>query len=212
MLRSMAERGTSSAKASTVTEQPSSDGDVPASSASASLARSGVTFEDHKHNPTFRSEFESDEDSESSESTEEVLDGNERGHEQPISKQGWMNKKGGYKRRNWTRRWFVLRGSSLTYYSKERRNSSIPAPIEDKPQGKEPKNSKPHKKGVISLHSLRVQMHKHHTRPFVFTLTHPTNKARIYFLSCDSEEEQVQWMDLLQVSSWHSLVLIHYLR
>ena len=94
------------------------------------------------------------------------------------------------------RRWFVLRGSTLTYYSKERRNSALPP---EKHATEKTKSSKPQKKGVISLHSLRVERYEHHSRPFVFTLTHPINKARVYFMSCDNEEERVQWMGLLQV-------------
>ena len=44
-----------------------------------------------------------DDDSDDLDSDEDDLDECERGHEQPISKQGWMHKKGGYKRRNWKR-------------------------------------------------------------------------------------------------------------
>ena len=45
----------------------------------------------------------SDEDGDSDELIEEILDAGERGDEQPIVMQGWMEKKGGYKRRNWKR-------------------------------------------------------------------------------------------------------------
>ena len=34
----------------------------------------------------------------------------------PITKQGWMHKKGGH-RRNWSRRWFVMKGAFLYYFA-----------------------------------------------------------------------------------------------
>jgi hypothetical protein len=153
----------------------------------------------------------SDEDGDSDELIEEILDAGERGDEQPIVMQGWMEKKGGYKRRNWKRfvgpfstlslketntqflrrRWFVLRGSSLTYYTGKTSDVVIGGA-----------KTGARKKGIITLHSLRVHVFEHHTRQFVFTLTHPTDKARVYYMSCDSRAEQIQWMDLLQASSW----------
>ena len=38
---------------------------------------------------------------------------------QPIKRSGWLQKKGGQSRRNWKRRYFVLRGSMLMYYKHE---------------------------------------------------------------------------------------------
>ena len=42
-------------------------------------------------------------DSESDSEESDDLDEKDKGDEQPISKEGWMDKKGGYKRRNWKR-------------------------------------------------------------------------------------------------------------
>ena len=102
----------------------------------------------------------------------------------------------------------MLRGSTLTYYtappgmkkhSEEKTAVEAGAPTTEKTVAAKPTKAK--KKGVIPLLSLRVSLHSHHTRQFVFALTHHEDKARTYFLSCESEEERVQWMNLLQTAS-----------
>ena len=49
------------------------------------------------------------------EDTENKKKNNETQGAQPIKKEGWMEKRG-HKRKNWTKRWFVLKKQSIEYY------------------------------------------------------------------------------------------------
>jgi hypothetical protein len=95
-----------------------------------------------------------------------------------VTKEGWMDKKGG-SRRNWNKRWFVLKGCRLLYYATDK------AARQD--------NSK--EKGVIELtqHHI-VQSMDHHTRCFCFTITCPATERR-YEFSCSSADIKHEWLE-----------------
>eukprot|EP00937_MAST-01D_sp_MAST-1D-sp2_P002497 g2497.t1 len=116
---------------------------------------------------------------------------------QPIKKAGWMQKKGGGNsskgRRNWKRRWFLLRGNRLYYFKK---------PVDAD------QNPLPKPKGEIAIFGLVAEPYEdHHSRPYMLSLFtadeqgDPCVDQRVYYLDAMSETEQTQWVSCLNSAS-----------
>jgi hypothetical protein len=92
---------------------------------------------------------------------------------------GWLHKKG-KTRTNWTKRWFVLSGSTLRYY-------------QDSSMSKE--------KGTINLTSRKVQkaQEKQSKYPFAFEITELADGSsdRTYIVYAKSEGEMNDWMTMI---------------
>lgn len=99
----------------------------------------------------------------------------------PITKQGWMHKKGGH-RRNWSKRWFVMKGAFLYYYTTD----------EDFQKGV------PHK-GVIPLKDVVTQIFFHRKRNFCFEVVH--EERRTFYLQANTEEEKYEWIETISAAS-----------
>jgi hypothetical protein len=100
-----------------------------------------------------------------------------------VAKEGWMEKKGG-SRRNWSKRWFVLKGSFLYYYESDK--------AAHKDNAKE--------KGIISLTDCIIQQIEHHSRPFCFEISH-AERERKYEVSCAGAEEKNEWMEVVATAA-----------
>jgi hypothetical protein len=92
---------------------------------------------------------------------------------------GWLHKKG-KTRHNWSKRWFVLSGSTLRYYLD---------------------NSLSKEKGVINLESRSVQkaQEKQGKYPFAFEITELADGSsdRTYNMYAKSEQEMNDWMTMV---------------
>jgi len=86
-------------------------------------------------------------------------------------KSGFLSKKG-VKRRNWNKRWFVLRSTTMAYY----KNSNDKTP-----------------KGVINLRDIR-SVESSFRKPFCFAIN---TRDREYFISANDMSEQAEWMRIL---------------
>jgi hypothetical protein len=103
-------------------------------------------------------------------------------------KEGWLWKKGGGKRRsNWKKRWFVLRGPFLMYYSV--------AGTKDAP----PPESK--KKGTIAMLSAIIVPNPHRSRKHCIKIGHRDKDRREYFLAAATEEDKIGWLEFLAAST-----------
>jgi uncharacterized protein (DUF2252 family) len=113
-------------------------------------------------------------------------------YQETAGKFGWMWKKGGSKeksktavllegrRKNWTRRYFVMEGTNLLYYeSMDDRSWGIP------------------EKGKVVLNDFVIRPHIEDAKPGTvgFALSSPT---RTFELACESEDEKRSWMEYLQ--------------
>ena len=89
---------------------------------------------------------------------------------------GWMTKKGAV-RKNWSRRWFELRGTSLVYYKDEHATSSS-------------------KKGQVDLsRCLSVQRAKNpDARPFEFEVV---SAHRVYRFASEDETDLAAWLQAI---------------
>jgi hypothetical protein len=101
----------------------------------------------------------------------------------PITKQGWMSKKGG-SRTNWNRRFFVLRGSFLYYYS-----TDTHAGLKDA------------KKGMIPLKDCKVEIFFHRKRAFCFKINHDDSDHRVFFLDAETEDEKYNWIEVISAAA-----------
>ena len=99
----------------------------------------------------------------------------------PITKQGWMQKKGGH-RRNWNKRWFVMKGAFLYYYTDE--NCFITGVRH---------------KGVIPLKDVLCQIFFHRKRNFCFEVQH--DERRTFYLQADTEEDKYDWIEAISAAS-----------
>jgi hypothetical protein len=99
----------------------------------------------------------------------------------PITKQGWMHKKGGH-RRNWSKRWFVMKGAFLYYFSDEH----------------DFLHGNPHK-GVIPLKDVVTQIFFHRKRNFCFEVVH--EERRTFYLQASTEEEKYEWIEAISAAS-----------
>jgi len=88
-----------------------------------------------------------------------------------ILKSGFLSKKG-VKRRNWNKRWFVLRNATLSYYKN----------INDKTP-----------KGVINIREIR-SVESSFRKPFCFAIN---TRDREYFINANDSAEQADWMRTL---------------
>lgn len=110
---------------------------------------------------------------------------------QPISKEGYLKKKGGGgkgRRRNWKRRWFVLRGVELIYVAKQ--TDVLPKKY----------------KGVIPLKNLKAEKYEHPTKKskknkFLWIMRHTVNTTRIWYLESDDEDDRRAWIDQVNAAA-----------
>lgn len=113
--------------------------------------------------------------------------------EETAAKFGWMWKKGGSKekskaavvlegrRKNWSRRFFVMEGTNLLYYvSMDDRSMGVP------------------EKGKVVLNDFVIRPQIDDAKPgtFGFALVSPT---REFELACESEADKQSWMEYLQL-------------
>ena len=105
---------------------------------------------------------------------------------------GWLQKKGGQSRRNWKRRYFVLRGNRLLYFKKQVDADALALP-------------KP--KGAIPIYGIVAEEYdQHHSRPWIVSLAKAdeegepifNDESRVYYLDAGSESEQQQWISCIQ--------------
>ena len=90
-------------------------------------------------------------------------------------KAGWLQKQGGFVKA-FRRRWFVLKGDSLYYFT---------TPTTDTPNG------------AIRLDGAFIQLADEHTnRSHSFGIFHPTR--RTFFVAAQSRAEMSQWIEVLQ--------------
>ena len=83
---------------------------------------------------------------------------------QPIKRSGWLQKKGGQSRRNWKRRYFVLRGNKLQYFKKKVDPDAMVLP-------------KP--KGAIPIFGIVAEEYdQHHSRPWILSLAKADEERR----------------------------------
>ncbi|XP_070579564.1 uncharacterized protein [Ptychodera flava] len=113
-----------------------------------------------------------------------------------LIKQGWCVKESGTKvfgRHNWKRRWFVLTQNgdvvSLAYYENETK----------------PENKDVRLKGTVPLTNKYITTYLDDSvkkKPFCFALGPMVEDGitRTYYISCESEDDRLEWMEVLNSS------------
>lgn len=96
--------------------------------------------------------------------------------------EGWCTKLGQVFK-TWKRRWFVLQGSTISYYTS--------------PEGK--------LKGTISLKDSKVQLDKESKKPFAFTIITP---SRTYYIVTNSEEETSSWINVIKIANGEKITKV----
>ena len=99
----------------------------------------------------------------------------------PVDKEGYLLKKGEEKK-EFQRRWFVLKGNLLFYFQKN--------------QDKEPL-------GVVVLEACSVQVSSHHR--YGFEIAFDGRGTRTYILAADNDEEMQAWMKAISHASYEYL-------
>ena len=89
--------------------------------------------------------------------------------------EGWCTKQG-HIFKTWKRRWFVLNGSNISYFTS--------------PGGK--------LKGSFSLNNSHVQLDKESNKPNSFTISIPNKK---YHIVTDTEEDASSWINAIMISN-----------
>lgn len=98
------------------------------------------------------------------------------------SYEGWCTKLG-YVFKTWKRRWFVLKGSTITYFTS--------------PNGK--------LKGTISLDGSTFKVDKDSKKPNSFTITTP---GRVYYIFADLKEEATAWINAIQIANCEKITKV----
>ena len=101
---------------------------------------------------------------------------------QRLYKEGFLTKQG-HKRKNWKRRWFILRDGAVQYYEKH--------------GAREPLGRIPLDDPSISIRSLNGGPH-----PFMFKIVLSDNQFSIY---AQNEKERVEWVEMLERAVEQSL-------
>ncbi|XP_065191838.1 connector enhancer of kinase suppressor of ras 2-like [Sycon ciliatum] len=89
---------------------------------------------------------------------------------------GWMTKQGNVKK-NWKRRWFILKNLCLYYYRTPTDQQAL---------------------NVIPLPSYMIELAPDIKKSFALRLHH--SNARTFLFYCDTFEEMIMWMDALRVA------------
>ena len=89
--------------------------------------------------------------------------------------EGWYTKLG-QAFKTWKRRWFVLQGSTISYYTSP--GSKL--------------------NGTISLENSKIQQDKESKKSFSFTIITPN---RTYYIVTNSEEENSAWINVIKIAN-----------
>jgi len=96
----------------------------------------------------------------------------------PREKEGWLMKKG-QKRRNWTKRWFVLKPGNLSYYTDQKKKTL---------------------KGTMPLNE-KTLTEDSDTKPFCFYVENADRKT---FVTAKDEQERKEWIIAINFSMLNS--------